>query len=295
MEFPRKGHDPLSPTTESKMPTDYDRIAQAIYWIEAHIKEQPRLEDLARMLGLSPFHTQRLFTRWAGVTPERFLEFLTGKVAKQRLGKSQSIPSASYAEGRSGPGRLHDHMVHIDAVTPEEYKLQGKGLTISYGIHPTIFGDCLLALTERGIAHLSFSVNGDSESLVHDLRRRWPHARLQRNMKKTKPYPSRIFSRTVAQHALRSHLFLRGTNFQLKVWEALLRIPAGHFTTYQHIANALGHPKAARAVGNAVGANPVSFLIPCHRVIQNTGAIGNYRWGKVRKKAILAWEAAQHP
>ncbi len=276
------------------MPTDYDRIEQAIYWIEAHIKEQSRLEDLARVLGLSHSHTQRLFTRWAGVSPKRFLEFLTVNVAKERLDQAQSILDASYAAGLSGPGRLHDHMVSVDAVTPGEYKRQGKGLTISYGIHPTIFGDCLLALTARGITHLSFSANGDSGSLVHDLQRRWPRARLQRDMRKTKLDVKKIFSRTINRGTLRSHLFLRGTNFQLKVWEALLRIPAGHLTTYQHIATAIGHPKAVRAVGNAVGANPVSFLIPCHRVIQSTGAIGNYRWGKIRKKAMLAWEAARH-
>ena len=278
---------------ESVVPTDYDRIEQAIYWIEAHAKEQPSLDDIAGVLGLSPFHTQRLFTRWAGVSPKRFLEFLTVKVARQRLDESQSILDASYVAGFSGPGRLRDHMVNIDAVTPGEYKLRGKGLTISYGIHLTIFGDCLLALAERGITHLSFSVNGDAESLVSDLQRRWPQARLQRDMRKTKLDVKRIFSTTINRRTLRSHLFLRGTNFQLKVWEALLRIPAGHLATYQHIADTIGHPKAVRAVGNAVGANPVSFLIPCHRVIQSTGAIGNYRWGKIRKKAMLAWEAAR--
>ena len=228
------------------------------------------------------------------MSPKRFLECLTVNVAKERLDKTQSILDATYAVGISGPGRRHDHMVNIEAVTPGEYKLRGKRLTISYGIHPTIFGDCLLALTERGIVHLSFSVNGDSESLVYDLQQRWPHARLQRDMRKTKLDVNRIFSSSINRRMHRSHLFLRGTNFQLKVWEALLRIPAGHLTTYQHIANAIGHSKAVRAVGNAVGANPVSFLIPCHRVIQSAGAIGNYRWGPARKKAMLAWEAAQH-
>ena len=275
------------------MPTDYDCIEHAIRWIESHATEQPRLKEIAHVLGLSPFHTQRLFTRWAGVSPKRFLEYLTVNLAKKRLDESRSVLDVSFDVGLSEPACLHGHMVNIAAVTPGEYKQQGRGLTISYGIHPTLFGECLLALTERGITYLAFSVDGNSASLVQDLGRRWPQAALQQDAKKTMPQLNEIFSNEMNRCTLRSHLFLRGTNFQLKVWEALLRIPSGHFATYQHIANAIGHPTAVRAVGNAVGANPISFLIPCHRVIQSTGVIGNYRWGPTRKKAMLAWEATR--
>ena len=242
------------------------------------------------MLALSPFHTQHLLARWAGVSSKRVLASLPPNFAEPYRDQLQSVLDASYAVGVS---EHHAHMVNVDVSAQGWCKLRGKGLAISHGMYPTIFGDCLLALTKRRIIHLSFSDNGDAEALVHDLQRRWPCARLQKNMNETKPYLHRIFSRTDNQHVLYSHLFLRGTNFQLKVWEALLGIPVGHLVTYQHIATAIGHPKAVRAVGNAVGANPVSFLIPCHRVIQSTGAIGNYRWGKVRKEAMLMWEATR--
>lgn len=185
-------------------------------------------------------------------------------------------------------------MVNVEAITPEEYKAKGRGLTIEYGLHETRFGTCLLAITARGITHLSFAVDGDVEALVRDLAKRWPHATLQIDKAKTRNPLHKIFSSNEHQHPAPTNLFLRGTHFQLKVWEALLSIPSGYTTTYQHIANAIGHPRAVRAVGNAVGANPVSFLIPCHRVIRSTGVIGNYRWGPARKKAMLAWEAATH-
>lgn len=188
----------------------------------------------------------------------------------------------------------YDPMVSVEAATPEEYKAKGKGLTIDYGLHETRFGKCLLATTGRGITHLSFAVDGDVEALVHDLEKRWPRATLHINQAGTRKHVHKIFSRRGQQHLASTNLFVRGTPFQLKVWEALLRIPSGDTATYQHIAKMIGRPQAARAVGNAVGANPVSFVIPCHRVIQSTGATGNYRWGPARKQAMLAWEAAQH-
>jgi len=186
-------------------------------------------------------------------------------------------------------------MVSVEAVTPGEYKARGKGVTINYGFHETRFGTCLLGITARGITHLSFAVDGDVDALVRDMARRSPCATLQIDQAKTRKPLQKIFSSKRHRHLAPTHLFLRGTPFQLKVWDALLRIPSGHTATYQHIANMIGRPIAARAVGNAVGANPVSFVIPCHRVIRSTGEIGHYRWGTARKKAILEWEAARHP
>ena len=183
------------------------------------------------------------------------------------------------------------HKVSVETVAPGDYKARGQGLTIDYGLHETRFGTCLLAITARGITYLSFAVDGDVEALVRDVARRWPRATLQIDQAGTRKPLHKIFSNHGHQPLASTNLFLRGTNFQLKVWEALLRIPFGDTATYLQIANAIGHPKAVRAVGNAVGANPVSFLIPCHRVIQSTGAIGNYRWGSNRKKAMLAWES----
>ncbi len=279
----------VSPIETSNVP-DYNCIEQVIYWVEAHAEAHPSLDDIAGVLALSPFRTRCLLARWAGVGPKQFLASLTAKLGKKWLAKPQSFFDSSSGEGLVWP---HSHVGNVAEVTQRGRNLRGKGLTIFYGIYPTIFGDCLLALKEREIVHLSFSVNGDSEALVHDLKERWSYARFQQDRRKAKPYLGRFFSRTDNQHVLHSHLFLRGTNFQLKVWGALLAIPVGHLTTYQHIATAIGHSKAVRAVGSAVGANPVSFLIPCHRVIQSTGEIGNYRWGKVRKKAMLMWEAAR--
>ncbi len=185
------------------------------------------------------------------------------------------------------------HIVKVKAVTPEAYKAKGQELTIKYGLHETLFGTCLLATTAQGITHLLFAVDGDVEALVRDMAKRWPHAILQIDQEGTLKPLNKIFSSHEHHHHAPTNLFLRGTHFQLKVWKALLRIPFGYTASYQHIANAIGHPKSVRAVGNAVGANPVSFLIPCHRVIQSTGAIGNYRWGPARKNAMLAWEAAR--
>ena len=283
----------LTRTSAFQTPTDYERIAQTIAWIEAHVGKQPTLDNLARQLDLSPLYTQRLFARWAGVSPKRFLELLTAQMVKKRLGQTQGILNALHAADRFGLGRHHDHTVHVDRVTREEYRLQETELTISYGIHSTLFGECLLAVTKRGITHMSFSITDDSQLLVQDLCKRWPRAILQRNMRKTAPYLHSIFSLNTDRRAPRPRLFLRGTPFELTVWEALVHIPAGHLATYQQIANAIDRPNAARAVGNAVGANPVAFLIPCHRVIQSTGATGNYRWGTIRKKAMLAWEFAR--
>jgi AraC family transcriptional regulator of adaptative response/methylated-DNA-[protein]-cysteine methyltransferase len=271
---------------------DYQLIAAAIAYLEANRLEQPSLDDLAAHVALSPFHLQRLFKRWAGISPKRFLQFLTVGHAKQLLAESHSLLDAAYATGLSGPGRLHDLFVSVEAMTPGEFKQGGRGLDITYGIHPTPFGECLLATTERGICGLHFLNGGGAAAEVALLHERWPAANLIEDGAATGPVVQRIFAPAQGD-AAPLPVLLAGTNFQIKVWEALLRIPAGGVCTYEDIAHSLGQPSAARAVGGAVGANAIAYLIPCHRVIRKSGVIQDYRWGSTRKKAMLGWEAAQ--
>jgi len=268
---------------------DYARIEQAIRYIETNAQRQPNLQELAAEIGLSEYHFQRLFTRWAGISPKRFLQFLTREHAKELLARSGNLLEATYAAGLSGPGRLHDLFVQTEAVTPGEYKSKGAGVDITYGFHPSPFGECLLALTERGICFLAFVENNRSTAL-DQLRGTWPNARLSESPSRTAPVVERIFS---PNHAVPILVHLRGTNFQIKVWEALLRLQPGDVTSYQALAEQIGLPGAARAIGNAVAHNPLAYLIPCHRVLQKTGHFGNYRYGSSRKKAILGWEMAQ--
>ncbi len=275
------------------MSTAYQRIAQAIEFLEQHYQEQPSLEALAERLALSPFHLQRLFTQWAGVSPKRFIQYLTAEHAKQLLANAHSVLDTAYATGLSSPSRLHDLFVATEAVTPGEFKQQGAGLEIAYGQHDTPFGECLLAVTARGICQLLFLEAGGWESAVETLRAQWSQARLVADMSQTQPFLEQIFPAQEQQGQRAVTLLLKGTNFQLKVWNALLQIPAGAAWSYEDVAQAIGQPSAARAVGNAVGANPVGYLIPCHRVIRKSGIIQEYRWGPTRKKAILAWESAQ--
>ncbi len=268
---------------------DYRRIEQAITYLGRHAAAQPGLEDLARHLKLSPFHVQRIFHRWAGVTPKQFLSYLTLGRAKTLLAESKNILETSLDTGLSGPGRLHDLFVTIDAVTPGEFKNQGEGLTLSYGIHPTRFGPCLIATTPRGICHLSFSGARLPHAPATLLEYGWKKAKFEKNQGTTGKVIAQIFGG--AQKAPLP-LFLRGTNFQLKVWEALLRIPAGRVVSYEDLAGSMGRPEAARAASSAVGDNPVAYLIPCHRVIHKSGVMDGYRWGSERKKAMLIWESA---
>lgn len=272
-------------------PEDYSRIEKAIQFLGANFREQPTLGQVARSVNLSEHHFQRLFRHWAGISPKRFLQFLTVEYAKELLEESRSVLEVSLESGLSSPGRLHDLFVNVEAVTPGEFKTRGAGLNISYGFHPTPFGSCLLAVTERGICGLLF-LAGRREAL-EDLKARWPGAALAENPELTAPRLGQIFPRSSSKGARPLSLYLRGTNFQIKVWEALLRIPAGSVVSYEDLAVHLGQPRAARAVGNAVGENPVAFLIPCHRVIRKMGVVGDYRWGAARKKAMLAWEAAR--
>ena len=268
---------------------DYLRIEQAILYLENHYKDQPELGEVAASIGLSEYHFQRLFTRWAGVSPKRFLQFLTKEGAKDLLDRSENLLDTTHQVGLSSLGRLHDLFVTSEAVTPGEYKSHGSGVTIRYGIHPTPFGKCLIATTERGICHLSFvqTSEGDAiDNLVSD----WKQATMIEDFRSTVPLIEPIFDLRYSHRGKPLNVHLRGTNFQLKVWEALLQIPAGEVTTYAGIASRIGNPNATRAVGTAVGHNPIAVLIPCHRVIRKVGEFGNYRYGALRKKALLARE-----
>ena len=271
---------------------DGERVARAIRFLEQHYRQQPSLGEVAGAVGLSAFHFQRLFRRWAGVSPKRFLQFLTVEHAKAALHDGSSVLEASYDAGLSGPGRLHDLFVAVDAVTPGEFKDGGRGVAIRYGFHSSPFGDYLLAVTERGICGLSFTPVSGRDLVLEELARRWNGAALERDQGATDSLAARIFrNRPSSKRPLT--LALRGTNFQIKVWEALLRIPDGALASYRDIARGIGRPKAYRAVASAVAQNPVAYLIPCHRVIRCTGAFGEYRWGAARKKAMIGWEAAR--
>jgi AraC family transcriptional regulator, regulatory protein of adaptative response / methylated-DNA-[protein]-cysteine methyltransferase len=273
--------------------TDYRRIEKAIEFLAENYHRQPSLDEVARSVNLSEFHFQRLFRRWAGISPKRLVQFLTLEHAKQALEESRSVLDAAYDAGLSSPSRLHDLFVTAEAMTPGEFKAKGAGLEISYGLHPSPFGECLLAVTERGICGLGFVGEGGRRQALEDFKGRWPAAQFQENPEKTQGYIDAIFNAEKRNGAHPVKLLLMGTNFQIKVWEALLRIPSGSVVCYEDLARRLGKPSAARAVGSAVGRNPISFLIPCHRAIRKMGITGDYHWGAARKKAILAWEAAR--
>jgi len=273
---------------------DYERIEKAILYLEGNFRGHPSLGDVAREVGLSEYHFHRLFTRWAGISPKRFLQFLTAEYARGLLRESPSVLEAAYGSGLSGPGRLHDLIVNVYAVTPGELKGEGAGLTIRYGVHPSPFGDCFVAITGKGICALSFLPGRSAEEALEELRSRWRRARLVEDPKGTKPVTDRVFDPSRREGASPLNVIVKGTNFQVKVWEALVRIPPGRAASYEAIAARIDAPDAVRAVGNAVARNPVAFLIPCHRVIRKTGVFGGYRWGPARKKAILAWEAAMY-
>ena len=272
---------------------DYLRIEKAISFLQSNYTRQPDLSEVARSVHLSEFHFQRLFTRWAGISPKKFLQYLTLEHAKRALKESRSVLDATFDAGLSSPGRLHDLFVTIEAMTPGEFKESGEGLTVLYGYHPTPFGECLLAITGRGICGLSFVPEGKRAAVLKELRERWTGATLREAPDETQPSVDKLFSRTPAQRRKPLPLILKGTNFQVKVWEALMRIPEGGVVSYESLARAVGKPNASRAVGNAVGKNPIAYIIPCHRVIRQAGVIGNYHWGMERKKALLGWEWAK--
>ena len=268
---------------------DYLRIEQAILYLENHFKDQPNLDEVAANVGLSEYHFQRLFTRWAGVSPKRFLQFVTKESAKDLLDKSENLLDTTHQVGLSSLGRLHDLFVNTEAMSPGEYKSKGEGVTIRYGIHLTPFGKCLIGLTERGICHLGF-VQGSEGEAIDNLVNDWKEAKMIEDYRTTAALVGPIFDLRFNTRIKPLTLHLRGTNFQLKVWEALLQIPAGSVSTYEGIASRIGNPNAIRAVGTAVGHNPIAVLIPCHRVIRKAGEFGKYRYGELRKKALLAYE-----
>jgi AraC family transcriptional regulator, regulatory protein of adaptative response / methylated-DNA-[protein]-cysteine methyltransferase len=270
---------------------DYQVVEQAIRYLEGHFRQQPGLDEIAASVHLSKYHFQRLFKRWAGISPTQFLHFLTVEYAKERLRESQSVLDATMEAGLSSAGRLHDLFVTHEAVTPGEYRRQGAGLRIAYGFHETPFGRCLVATTARGICALQFVPGGDREA-QEVLASRWPQAALVEEPGETAPLVERIFA-VPGEAVLPFHLLLRGTNFQVRVWQALLAIPPGAMVSYQDVAVYIGRPKASRAVGRAVAENPVAYLIPCHRVITSAGEAHRYRWGTARKKAMLGWEAGR--
>jgi AraC family transcriptional regulator, regulatory protein of adaptative response / methylated-DNA-[protein]-cysteine methyltransferase len=276
-------------TDLKQLSEDYLRIEQAILYLENHYKDQPSLEELAANIGLSEHHFQRLFTRWAGVSPKRFLQFLTKEGAKDLLSRSENLLDTTHQVGLSSLGRLHDLFVNTEAVTPGEYKSRGAGVTIRYGFHASPFGKCLIAITERGICHLGFVQTSEGDA-IDQLVAEWKQARMIEDYRSTAVLVGPIFDLGYRGKPLNLHL--RGTNFQLKVWEALLQVPVGAVTTYEGIASHIGKSGAIRAVGTAVGHNPIAVLIPCHRVIRKVGEFGNYRYGALRKKALLAREFA---
>ena len=280
------------PDTDS----DYELIAEAIAFLRDNAGWQPTLEEVASRVDLSPWHFQRKFTAWVGVSPKRFLEFLTVEHAKALLDQSASVLDAALDVGLSGPGRLHDQFVSVAAVTPGQYKTLGGGLRIDYGIHPSPFGPMLLALTDKGICALAFGPDYMLEAEAEDLARRWPAAQICDEPERSAPTAQRLFNpdrRRADNDKTGYRLFVKGTNFQLNVWRALLRIPEGSLISYQQLAQLTGHPDAVRATASAVGANPVSYLIPCHRVLRATGELGGYHWGIERKQALIAWDSAR--
>jgi AraC family transcriptional regulator of adaptative response/methylated-DNA-[protein]-cysteine methyltransferase len=269
---------------------DFARIARAIAFINDNFRSQPSLEDVAAAAGLSEFHFNRLFRRWAGLTPKQYLTFVTGSAARAALGADASVLDAALDIGLSGPGRLHDLVVTLDAMTPGEVKAQGEGTTIRFGFSNTPFGRALFATTTRGLCRLEFVDAGEEGEATETLRAAFPRATFRRDDDHAREVAVSVWPSGSGAGSAPLRLAVTGTNFQLKVWQALLELGARKHTTYGELAGAVGSPASMRAVGSAVGANQIAFLIPCHHVLRKGGALGGYRWGEDRKRAILAWE-----
>lgn len=274
------------------MTADYERIERAIQFIRQNKEQQPELKLVAAHVGLSPYHFQRLFQRWAGVTPKNFLEFLTVEHAKTRLQESKSIMETSLKTGLSGSGHLHNQFISIEVVSPSEFKNRGAQLNIRYGFHATPFGEALLALSTRGILALSFVDEDNRQAALGKLKSDWCNASFVEDNKTTKTIVSCLFTQKKINKE-KTVLSVRGTNFQIKVWNALLGIPSGSVVSYQSIADKIERPRSVRAVANAIGANPVAYLIPCHRVLRSNGELSGYRWGPDRKRIMLGREWAE--
>ena len=277
----------------STLSENYYRIERALEFLHENFRRQPTLKEIAASAYMSEYHFQRVFSNWVGISPKRFLQFLSKEYAIQLLEESRNMLDITYQTGLSSPGRLHDLILVTEAVTPGEYKSKGQGIEISCGFHSTPFGEAFLALTDRGICGFTFVLNNDRQKSLNDLKKKWKYANIIEDEAKTKQVIAQIFTREKNTKPAPLHLFLQGSNFQLKVWEALLSIPPGGAASYEAVAKYIGEPKAQRAVGNAVGSNPIAFIIPCHRVIRKIGEFGNYQSGKGRKMAILGWEASR--
>jgi AraC family transcriptional regulator, regulatory protein of adaptative response / methylated-DNA-[protein]-cysteine methyltransferase len=279
--------------TEKEHQINYQRIEQAIQYLQENFRSQPELDEVADKVHLSPFHFQRIFTEWAGISPKRFLQYLTTGFLKEKLQSTRNLEEAAAAAGLSSQSRVYDLFTTLEAVTPAEYRQHGTGIRVEYGFHPTPFGDCLIGVTERGICWLSF-IPSDKDGILalEEMKASWYNSLFHENRELTENFVAGIFGSATEKKKI--HLFVKGTNFQVKVWEALLRIPPGGLTTYQDIARRINNPKALQAVGSAVGSNNIAYLIPCHRVIRKDGILGEYRWEPLRKKSMIGWEMARY-
>jgi AraC family transcriptional regulator of adaptative response/methylated-DNA-[protein]-cysteine methyltransferase len=294
--MPMNARMPISPILETDITPeggDYEIVRRVIERISLDYRDQPSLDELADEVGQTPTALQKLFTRWAGLSPKAFLQAVTLDHARKLLDNGMPLLETSHEVGMSGPGRLHDLFVTHEAMSPGDYKTRGAGLTIRYGYHISPFGVALVMVTDRGLAGLSFNDAGDEREAFADMSGRWPNANYVEDIAATAPYAARVFdpARWHADEPLR--VVLIGTDFQVRVWQALLRIPMGKACSYSSIAAGIGAPAASRAVGAAVGANPISFVVPCHRALGKSGALTGYHWGLTRKRAILGWEAGQ--
>jgi len=274
---------------------NYIRIAEAIRYLEENFRHQPELDEVAEKVHLSPFHFQRLFTEWAGISPKRFVQFLTVDFLKGKIQESKNLAEAAEEAGLSSQSRVYDLFTTLEAMTPQEYKRKGSGLRIDYGFHDTPFGQALVGITERGICWLSFiDIDKDPRFELERMKLHWHNSLFYQNTDVTGVFAEKIFNRLASvRPGEKLNVLVKGTNFQVKVWEALLRLPTGAVTTYQQIATHINNPKALQAVGSAVGSNHIAYLIPCHRVIRKDGVLGEYRWGSTRKKSMIGWEMAR--
>lgn len=282
----------LSPPETGPL-SDYERVRRIISFISERWRDQPSLDDIADHVGLTTTHVHHLFRRWCGLTPKAFLAALTLDNAKALLASSASVLDAAYEVGLSGPGRLHDLFVTHEAMTPGEYKSGGHGLAMFYGFHTSPFGEAIVVATDRGLAGLGFVDDGDRSHALADMRRRWPQATFAEDSGRTEPLARRVFDPETWRPDTPLRVVLIGTDFEVRVWETLLGIPLGRAATYSGIAGRIGRPSAARAVGAAVGKNPISFVVPCHRVLGRSGQLTGYHWGITRKQAMLGWETGR--
>lgn len=287
------------PTIETAMTqprdtaTDYETVQRAIAYVTENYRAQPEVEAIAHAVGTDSRSLNELFRRWCGLSPKAFLQSVTLDHARRILRDSPNILDASYELGLSGPGRLHDLFVVHEAMSPGEWKTGGAGLTVYYGFHPSPFGSALVMATERGLCGLAFADIGDERAALDDMRNRWPNAHYIEDSARTVAHAQRIFDSNLWKPNTPLRVVLIGTDFEIRVWETLLTIPLGRATTYSDIARKIERPKASRAVGAAVGKNPLSFVVPCHRVVGKSGALTGYHWGLTRKRAMLGWEAAR--